>query len=95
MAAKSNATLAWAVGLGTLAVAGVVVVLYEQSQASSSTAAAPTPETDPCGSANKLAAAAAANPSGAIATFQASYAIWAAACVAQGGTPTPFPTNAT
>lgn len=36
MAKKDNSAIAWAVGLGTLAVAGVAVVLYEKSQASAS-----------------------------------------------------------
>lgn len=32
MAKKDNTAIAWAVGLGTLAVAGIGIVLYERSQ---------------------------------------------------------------
>jgi len=39
--AKSN-TLAWVVGLGTVAVAGVGIYLYEKSQTTGTTAAAAT-----------------------------------------------------
>lgn len=89
--AVGSAALAWAVGLGTLAVAGVAVVLYEQSQSSTPTTAATGPNANPCQNANSLAALAttSSNP----ASELAAYTTWAAQCVASGGTPNPFPTT--
>ena len=90
--AAGSAALAWAVGLGTLAVAGVGIVLYEKSQAAPAstavTAVAPN-GTSPCTMANNLAAAAASSsdPNAELGPYN----IWAAQCRAAGGTPNPFP----
>jgi hypothetical protein len=41
MAKKDNSAVAWAIGLGTLALAGVGIVLYEKSAGSTSSSAGP------------------------------------------------------
>lgn len=96
MAKKDNSAIAWAVGLGTLVLAGVGIVLYEKSQAASTAPAGgvnvvqtPVANLSACQKANTLAALAAtsANP----AAERGPYNTYAAQCRAAGGTPNPFP----
>jgi hypothetical protein len=92
MAKKDNSAIAWAVGLGTLVLAGVGIVLYEKSQAAPAGPGGGTgvqANLSACQKANTLAALAAtsANP----AAERVPYNTYAAQCRAAGGTPNPFP----
>ena len=78
MAKKDNTAIAWAVGLGTLVLAGVGIVFYEKSQAAASSSGGSTqtttttnPTTSPTGVADPIAAVM-AQPAGNTTAQQAT-----------------------
>ena len=101
MAKKDNSALAWMVGLGTLAVAGIGVYFYEKSQPAAPTTSPPAlppvgvtaaaPAAAACAQAQKLVALRRANPNQAPGILQKPYSYWAAQCTAAGGTPPAWP----